>query len=424
MLVVREKRVELWILLLMCVIYFFSYFHRVAIPGTLFDELQYDFSASAVAIAALGSIFLYIYASVQIFVGILADRFGGVLVLVAGALLLSVGSILFPLSHTLSLLYVTRALVALGASLIFISIVKEIDILFESRHFAILLGISVFLGYSGGLVGTYPLERAAARFGWRPALLAIGVLCTLALVAVIWLLKKTGYIRERRTVKSSLHLGDIFRNIHSLPLMISGSINFAVYFLFQATIGKKILTDCCGLTSAGAASVTFLMMLIVMGVTSVSGIASRFIGNRRKPILIGATTLTLIATGLMSVNLLAAPDAHWLSAGMVLLSISVGSCILFISSMKELNPADAAGTSVGVLNGSAYLVVAVTTHLAGFTMDLFKDQVVHTASAVIYPSRSYACILLGCLAMAVVSFIASLFIRESRGVCVYTCRNC
>ena len=56
-------------------LYFFSFFLRTAVPGTIFDELQSDLDLSAASVAALGSIFLYIYAGMQLFVGLAADRF-------------------------------------------------------------------------------------------------------------------------------------------------------------------------------------------------------------------------------------------------------------------------------------------------------------------------------------------------------------
>jgi sugar phosphate permease len=109
---------------LMVSIYFFSYFHRVAVPGTIFNELQHDFSATASAIAMLGAIVFYIYASTQVFTGLMVDRWGAGRILVIGGTVMALGAILFPLSHSMTFLYFSRILVGLGASLVFISMVK------------------------------------------------------------------------------------------------------------------------------------------------------------------------------------------------------------------------------------------------------------------------------------------------------------
>ncbi|HEY3417200.1 MAG TPA: MFS transporter, partial [Armatimonadota bacterium] len=66
------------IILLACMngIYFFSYFHRVAVPGTVFNELQHDFGATAGAITLLSAIYLYIYGGMQLIAGVMNDKLG------------------------------------------------------------------------------------------------------------------------------------------------------------------------------------------------------------------------------------------------------------------------------------------------------------------------------------------------------------
>ena len=39
----------------MALVYFFSYFQRTAVPGTIFNELQTDLGLSAASVALLGS---------------------------------------------------------------------------------------------------------------------------------------------------------------------------------------------------------------------------------------------------------------------------------------------------------------------------------------------------------------------------------
>lgn len=415
----RRHRRNLWILIFLNAIYFFSYFQRVAIPGTIFNELQSDFSASASAVAMLGAIYLYIYGAMQLPAGIMADRLGARRVLLAGAFLLSLGSVIFPLARSISILYASRALVGLGAGLIFISIVKEIDNMFEVKDFAILLGVSLLLGYSGGLAGTYPFERAVYFFGWRQSLLAAGILCLILFFCGLFILKNKGYLRYAQKTSSPMVIRAILRNKNSYPVIFSGSVNFGIYFLVQATIGKKLLEDCYGLNSVTAASFTFIMMLMAMFFSFAAGFTSRAIGNRRKPIQVTATSLTLTTTALFLVCLGLKINGRWLLPGYILLGIASLASPIFSTLMKELNPPEAAGTSVGIINATCYLAVAIMTTSAGFALDCFKGQALRTATALIYPVAAYRTIFIGCLFLALSSFISSLYIRESRGQCIY-----
>ncbi len=414
-----RQRAALLALLAMGGVYFFSYFQRVAVPGTIFNELQTAYQASAGAIAALGSIFLYIYGGLQLFTGLAVDRWGGARILLAGGLLMSLGALWFPLTYSLPALYASRVLVGLGASVIFISIVKEIDTLFAARHFALVLCAVLGIGYAGGLGGTFPFERLSAGLGWRSALLLAGAICAAAGLGAAILLRRTGRLRGSPAPPTRLDLKDILRNRATYPVILSGAINFGVFFIWQAVFGKKMLTDICGLASAAAAAATFYMMLSSMFFSTAAGFLSRLMGNRRKPLILAAVALTLIAVSLMRFNLAGPSAAFWMQAGFLMLGASSSASVMFCCAMKELNPERAAGASVGLSNSTAYLAIAAMVNGGGFLMDRFKDQAVATASALIYPAAAYRAILLLCLVLAAISCVSAIFIRESRGVCVY-----
>ena len=288
----QNKKTTILIFFSINAIYFFSVFQRVAVPGTIFNELQTSFLLSASAVATLGTLYMYIYGGMQFLAGMMADRLGAGRVLITGVVLLSAGSIFFPLSHSLTALYLSRALVGFGASLIFISIIKELDNLFDNRNFPFFLGLSLALGYSGGLFGTLPFERTVHFFGWRTSLLIAGIVCGLAVVCASFLLKKTGRVSEKSKKFSFRVIRNIVRNKISIPVIFSGSINFSIYFLIQAAFGKKFLQDCYHLDSRTAAGFTFVMMLAAISCYLFSGYFSRVI-DRRKPIMVCATSITL-----------------------------------------------------------------------------------------------------------------------------------
>lgn len=409
---------NLLLLLSMCLIYFFSYFQRIAVPGTCFDELQRDFKASAAAITALGSIFLYIYGFAQFFVGMAADRFGGRRTMLFGASVLVCGSILFPLSHSLSMLYITRAILAAGASTIFISLAKEIDTLFNPRHFAIWLGISLFIGYSGGIAGTYPFERAVSSFGWRAAMFGAAGLCLIALITTFLVFHKFPADRTQNASVKTTYLRSVLKNRLSYPPTIAGAINFAIYLLFQAALGKKMLTDCCSISSAQAAAITFAMIIACTSFASASGFISRLIGSRRKPVILTGVFLTLATTIMLMVALHGRPDHRIIGAGFIMLGIAASPSPIVLSSVKEVNIGAAAATSMGFANCGAYIVVAIIINLAGLVMDCFREETCLINQAVIYPVVSYRLILAGCTVLAVISVITAFFIRETKGAYV------
>jgi len=413
--VLWSKRRELLALGAMVSIYFLSYFQRTAVPGTIFNQLQSDMRLSASGVTALGAVCLYIYACAQIFVGITADRFGGGRTLVFGGLVMAAGAVMFPLAHTPWEAYASRAVTGLGASFMYLSIVKEVDALFGARLFPVLIGPMLFGGYCGGLAATSPFNWAATVYGWRPALLAVGVL-TFALVGLTWLVlhKLDHPVPSGRTL-SLRPLLTILRQGRNWPLLICAFINYPSYFVFQSTLGKKLLEDSAGMSASSAAHVLFVMMAVSAGLTFFSGPFLRLTGHRRRPLLTTVPVLVLTGIGLLWFAVAYRAPGGVFVAGCVVLASASAVSPVGITTMKELNDPDTVAQSVAVLNGMCYLGVAVLANVAGVVLDRFADQAAVTATGMIYPPAAYTSFFAILAVLGVVSLVSSRLIPETRG---------
>ena len=284
------------LLLLMSGLYFVSFFQRVAVPGTIFNDLQKDFATSASAITSLGAIYLLVYASLQLFIGMLADRHGGVKITLICGLFLCIGSVLFPLSNSLPILYLSRALVGIGASGMYLCIIKETDMLFNPKHFAPLLGLFCMIGYGGGLFGTRPFRGVVDMMGWRWALLLVAGVSVVFLVMTYFAgrayMGKSAVISEKPVLERTKQ---VIMNTKAYPLFIAGMINFSIYFSIQATIGPKFIGDFLKVDPGQSTKYTFIMMLFTMATMFTSGHLSRMMGDKRKPFLVFGSVNILIA---------------------------------------------------------------------------------------------------------------------------------
>jgi MFS family permease len=145
------------------------------------------------------------------------------------------------------------------------------------------------------------------------------------------------------------------------------------------------------------------------------GLVSRWLGNRRKPLVIAALGCVLGAVGLMLILLHFRIGGKWFLPCYILLACSALGSAAGSALMKELNSPDAVGTSIGLLNGSCYLAVALVNTAAGVIMDRFDARAIRTSTAVIYPAEAYESIFLLCLALGAASLVAACFIRETHG---------
>jgi predicted MFS family arabinose efflux permease len=402
-------------------LYSFSFFQRVAVPGSIFNDLQVEFAVSAGAITALSSIYLFIYAGQQFFIGMLTDRFGGVKVTLAGGVFLCLGAVLFTFSKSMGMLYFSHALVGLGAGAMYLSGIKEIDKLFRPENFAPLVGVFCVIGYSGGLLGTRPFRGLVDSLGWRQALLAVAILAV-----VFWIgtfLAGRGVDRGRQgAVPVSMfgNIGKVFRNPRIYPLLFAGMINFSIYFSFQSTIGPKFLGDFLGIEAAQSTRYTFFMMLSTLSTMLISGPLTRILGNRRKPFIVFASFNSVFCVSLILCTVLFKLPAACFMVAFAMLAVSAGLTPVIVSFVKELNHRDAAGLAVGTQNTATYLAVAFSASLIGFILDLFRKAAVTTSGgAVVYPAGAYLAIFWVMLAFAIISVIWALKTQETKGVNVY-----
>jgi MFS family permease len=414
-----RKRPEVAFVAFGCIIYFVAYFQRVAVPGTVFNELQTAFAITATQVGGLSTVFFYIYGSMQFCAGPMTDRLGAARVLLLGGVLLSVGSLLFPLSQGLIPLYAARALVGFGASLIFISLIKALDSLFHTRYFPPLQSIIMVAGNLGGLAATFPFERAVHAWSWRPVLASVGLLCLLATGATTLFSRRMP--RKAALVPPPLWLAlqRVVQNPQSLLMFVVGPLNFGIYFLVQTFIGKKFLLDYAHLSSAAAAGFTFIMMLVTIVMVFSGGFVPRLLGDRRKPFIIAAVGCTTASMLLLLLFLHLGLGGGWLLLCYLVLGLGTIVSPVGNALMRELNPPDAVGTSIGLLNGACYLVVAVLITVAGVIMDHFRAFATLTADAIIYPRAAYTTMFLLCTLLGLVAVTAACFLRETFGRSVY-----
>lgn len=399
----------------MVALYFFSFFLRTAIPGTIFDELQSDLKLTASSVTALGSIYLYIYAAMQLLVGLLADRYGGTKTLLVGSALMVVGAAWFPWATSKSELYLSRAVTGFGASFMYLCIIKELDLLFGHRRFAVALGIALFFGYSGGIFAMLPFERIVAGYGWRLSLVGVSVAIAIAWAVAFFTLRGLTHFKPASRFFSLWPLWEVLLNRRSRCLLAVSLINYPSYFVMQAAIGKKFLQDYAGLTSARGATFTMAMMATSAGLMLAAGPMLRLTANRRKPHLFLNSFALLGANIALVVGvLLDAPAWHFLVC-YTLLAISTVAAPAGNAAMKELNRPSAVGAAIAMYNGLAYAGVALLVSLSGVVLDLFRGQAVMLDNAVRYPPGAYATLFAVLAGLSVVSLVLTCFIPETHG---------
>jgi len=156
-----------------CLIYFFVYFHRVS-TSVIVSDLMAAFNTNATALGFMSSIYFYIYALNQPIVGYLADRIGPRRVIAYWSMTAALGCFIFGLAPSIGWATLGRALIGFGVGGVYVPTVKALSQWFREKEFATMVGLLMSVGNFGAVVATTPLAWAAGTWGWRPTFFLIG----------------------------------------------------------------------------------------------------------------------------------------------------------------------------------------------------------------------------------------------------------
>jgi len=396
-------------------IYFFSSFQRVAVPGTIFDELQNEFGLSASSVAAMGSMFTWIYGLMQLVAGLFADRFGGRKTLIWGGLIMLTGSLIFPFAQSAWLLFAGRALTGFGASFIYLAIACELSRIFPIRQFSIWIGITLAVGFLGGMAATLPFERAAAVFGWRTSLVGTASLLLLALLSVILTTRQIGPSKFALGNGGLARIREVATNRRSHPIMVVSLLAYPIFFVVQAVLGKKFLQDFAGLSSSTAAGFIFIMTAVSTVCAVTGGFLPRFFQHRRKPgVFLGAVLLLLAVTFLLG-GILMSASGWWFLAGFIMIAMAGLGTPSLIASNKELNAANNTGTTLSLNNALVYIGCGTFGYFGGLILDAHKHGALVHPEGLVYPTLAYIHLFLFLLVIAVLNFTFACLVPETNG---------
>jgi MFS family permease len=398
--------------------YVLSFFHRFA-PAGIAQDLAVSFQTTAASLGVLAATYFYVYTIMQVPTGILVDTLGPRRILLIGAIIACVGSILFGLAPSMNVALIGRTLVGLGVSVTFIAMLKIIAVWFDEKHFATLTGLCMLVGNLGSVLAGVPLSLTAQAVGWRSVFVVAGVISLLLGIAC-WI-----WVRDRKDGGSTAHrpkfdrtvilggLMQVLRNRATWPAALANTGIAGAFFAFAGLWATPYLMQVHGLSrdvAAGHLSLWFGGFAI--GCFFLGTLSDRI--GRRKPVLVVTTN---IFAALWLIWLSGAAMPLWLSYSLfALMGLCTAGFSLTWACAKEVNPPLLSGMSTSVANMGGFLAGALLQPIFGWVMDLgWKGGMLHGAR--FYELDAWRGGLLVIAASACLGAAAAWWVKETR------CRN-
>jgi MFS family permease len=209
--------------------YFYEFILRIS-PSVMSKELMQAYHISPRGFGNLSAVYFYIYAPMQLLVGVLLDRFGVRRLLTIAALISALGCYLFANGDSVALAEIGRCMVAFGAAFALVGVLKLMTIWFNPSYFALASSVVVMVGMLGGMAGDIVLGLLVRYEGWRLAcyLVAIvGVVVALLLVVVLQNHPKT--VTNCEQLSGKLFFCACLSLLQNKQIWLSGAIGCLLY---------------------------------------------------------------------------------------------------------------------------------------------------------------------------------------------------
>lgn len=347
-----------------CLFFGYGFVLRVS-PSVMVAELMREFDVGAAILGNLSAFYLYIYAGLQIPIGVLMDRVGPRRLMTVAAVAVGAGTLLFATSETLNSAYAGRFLIGLGCAFSWPGLLAVISQWFPMR-FAFLAGIGQITGMAGAVLGQAPLATAVGLHGWRGSMMTLAGVGVL-MAAMIWMVVRDRHHPDSRAMSFTAALRQVMANRQTWLAAVFGMAMTGPILAFGGLWGVPYLSTTYALDRTAAAG---LVSLLFIG----SGVGALVLGGwsdrigKRKPVMWTAGVVCMLT--LFAVIYI--PNLPRPILSVLIFGIGFGgSGLLFaFATGREHNTAGTSGTAIGIVNTAVVGSGALFQPLIGLLLDL------------------------------------------------------
>lgn len=341
-------------------------------------EATERFGASATIVSTFVVLQLAVYAMFQIPAGVLLDRYGSRVTLVAGAVLMAAGQLLMSVTDEVGVAMIARIVLGAGDALTFSSAIRLVPAWFPASRVPLLTQLTGILGQVGQIASAVPFVAVLTVHGWGAAFSASASLSAISAVMILLLVRAAPPGMPRPRVRQD------FRRI---PLVLarivrhpSTQLGFFTHYTagftgiaFSMMWGYPYLTAGEGLSRPAASAV--MTVLVVVAV-----IAGPLIGalTQRHPLRRSTLVLLIVAAivvPLLTLVLWPGPAPMWLLIVLVA-GFSIGgpaSSVGFDFPRTDL-ARHRLGTATGVVIMGGFIGGLLAILLIGVVLDLMRPD--------------------------------------------------
>ena len=351
-----------------CLVYFFVYFHRVS-TSVIVPDLLKAFDTHATALGLMSSMYFYIYAFEQPMVGYLTDRLGPMRVIGLWSLVAATGCFMFGMASNIFWASVARALIGFGVGGVYVPAIKAFSQWFRKKNFSFMIGLLLSVGNFGAVIATTPLAWSVELWGWRITFYVIGgITFILAFVTLFFTHDKKDTGISNKLSENATSERSVFQIFIAGRMWLIAAIFLGIYgtaLTLQGLWATPFLMSALGIARIYASK---LNMLIPIGFI----IGSPLIGWLCERLSWPKITTLRVTICVYAISWIGITYCHsWLGTvglSIMLLGMGIvagGFISVFWGVIREITPDKNMGMVSGLLNPAPFLGVAIFQVVTG-----------------------------------------------------------
>ena len=389
----------------------YAFIQRVS-PSVMTNELMRDFAVGGAALGSLSAFYFYAYASIQLPVGMLTDRYGPRKLMSFAAALCAFASIGFALSDSVFTASLGRLLIGGTVAFGFVGTLAIAGYWFRPSQYAMLAGLLQTVGMSGAIFGQAPLRQVVESVGWRGTMGGLGALAIFFSILLFLLVPHRTREQRNREVRGGIldGLKTVSSNSQTWLCALIGFGMAATMLGFGSLWGVPWLNSVHGYSTVEAAGITSMLFAGWAIFSPIVGWLSDRI-QRRNPIMSVGAVISLIS---FIVVVYYTPDSTvWLMIMIFITGAGGSAMTTCFSSVKELNNLEYSSTGLGLMNMCIVGSGAVMQPLIGWLLDLnWAGAIVDGAR--VYSADAYTSALSSLLVVNIAALVGTFILRETR----------
>lgn len=384
--------------------YFLSYLFRV-VNAVIAPDLAADLSLDPSQLGLLTATYFIAFASSQLPLGILLDRYGPRLVESLLLLFAAAGAAVFAVSDSLPGVILGRALIGFGVSACLMAAFKSYVIWFPAHILSRVNGFQMASGGLGALAATLPVEWALDVTNWRGVFMGLALLSFLTALIVYKMVPESGSRSDPEPLGLQVSgIAKVFKSSVFWRIAPLTTLSQSGYISLQGLWAGPWLKDVAGLGREGAAGLlSASAMAMITGFICLGFLAEK-LAQRGIPVrmtAVGGMSVFILLQGVMAFHLPIHP-----AVVMVCFGFFGTSGILAYTALTISFPMALSGRVTTCLNMMVFIAAFIVQWAIGIIINQWETTGINT-----YDPAGYRVAFAALLALQAVSLIWYLVFR-------------